>query len=1025
MFNLPASYTVFVGRAGELVELQQALDHFRLVTLTGPGGCGKTRLALETARQLERRARHAVSAQLPARFQDGVTWCALATVSESAYVSARLLTALGLTERAEISATDIITETLAAHDHLIILDNCEHLVAACAALSETILAKCPRVTLLATSIQPLALAQEKIYPVQPLAVPKLPATMNDAAVLESLSRSDAVQLFVHRAREVFPGFELNLQNAAHIVTICRRLDGLPLAIELAAARVKMLSPAQIVERLDDTFGLLTRGSASALPKHQTLRATLEWSHRLLSEPEQALLHRLSIFAGSFDVEMVEAVCSNVEREASSVKCHPSSVTRHSSSLDLLSDLADKSFLTILREDAEIVRYRLLETIRQYAREQLDAAGEYETFAARHLDWCVSLAERLEPELKGATMAESLARLELEHDNLRAALHFALTAAPERGLRLANALERFWDVRGHATEGRSWLRQLLAASDKPHPADKLNLRENVAVSVAVRARGLFVQGIIAYRQNEYDEAQTCLEKCLHLREELGDQAGIAFALNSLGNVALDRGEFARATELYQESLRRRRELGDARGIASTLNNLGNTAADLGDYDRAAALYAESLALYRQIGDEWSIASSINNLGEVAKLQKDFDRAEKLLSETLARRRALGDQRGVAMALGNLGEVAFAQKEWQQAQALLRESLMLYQSVNNKEGIAHCFGSLAFVEHAQGRAVRAARLLGLSQALRESIRAPLTPADQTAYDGVAAELCAQLNERGFAAAWQAGRAMPLADAIAYALSEPTDVSAPEFELRITAFGTSSVQRNGVLLNETDWKYAKARELFFFLLTQPHASKAELGLALWADISPAQLRARLHRVLHHARRALGANEWILFENDDYAFNRARPYWFDVEQFEQRVRGAQEAAAISQTGEAIRLLQEALPLYINDFLPEFDSEWVVFRREELRQQALDAFMQLGQLLLEQARNAEAVQVYQRILALDNYLEVAHRELMRAYARLGDAARARRHFRQLRDLLREELRTEPSPETVRLDERIKRGEEV
>jgi two-component SAPR family response regulator len=277
------------------------------------------------------------------------------------------------------------------------------------------------------------------------------------------------------------------------------------------------------------------------------------------------------------------------------------------------------------------------------------------------------------------------------------------------------------------------------------------------------------------------------------------------------------------------------------------------------------------------------------------------------------------------------------------------------------------------------------------------------------------------------WEDGRALPLADAIAYAMSEPPEVFPASVELYMTAFGKTAVLRSGIPLADADWRYAKARELFFFLLTRPRATKEQLGLALYPDVSSSQLRDRLHRVLHHARHALGRNDWILFEHDEYAFNRERSYWFDVEQFEQRVRAAQAALAASprDTSLAIRLLQDATPLYTSDFLPELDADWIMFRREELRQMALEAFLKLGHLLSTERHPAEAAQVYQRILELDNYLEVAHRELMRCYARQGDASRARRHFQQLCDLLREELSTEPSPETVRLDEQIRAGHEV
>ncbi len=997
--SLPLSYNPFVGRTRELAELKDALQQFRLVTLTGPGGCGKTRLALECARQM---AHQLTDAPADRYYADGVVWCDLAAVTDPTYVPARLVTALELAEHANLSSTDLITEALQAQQRLIILDNCEHLLAACAMLAETVLTKCPRVTILATSTQPLGLAQEHLYGVLPFAVPELPARL-DADLLAALNQTDVLRLFLQRAQEVFPNFALNPQNIAAVVTICRRVDGLPLAIELAAARVKMLAPAQIVERLDDAFALLTRGSPVALPKHQTLRATLEWSYRLLSAPEQILLRRLSVFAGSFDVEMVEAICDHDLQAAS---------------LDVLTDLADKSLVSILQHDQVTVRYHLLETIRQYAREQLDAANEGETFRAHLLDWCIGLVERMQAELKGATQTTAFVRLEQEHDNLRAALQFALdTGRTEYGLRVAGALSRFWTVRGHLREGGQWLEQLLGQRSAPSDDQ----------ARSIHAGALYTAGVLAYRQNDYARAEGYFQSCLRLRQMLEDSSGIAFVLNSLGSVALDRGEFTRATALYQESLRLRREINDEWGIASTLNNLGNAAADQGEYERAAAMYAESLALYRRLGDQWSIASSLNNLGEVAMQQGDWKRAEALLRESLATRRALGEPRGIGLVLRNLADLALERHEWRQARALLKESLTLGQNSNAKEVMAMCFEGLAFLENAQGRVERAVRLCGMSAMLRETLRAPLTPAEHEQFDDVVKQVRAQLDERTFETLWLEGRALPLADAIAYAMTEPPIILPNSVELYITALGATSVQHNGIPLADTDWKYAKARELFFFLLTRERATKEQLGLALYPDVSATQLRARLHRILHHARQALQHGDWILFENDEYFVNRARSYWFDVEQFETRLRDAQQTLAATpvQTALAIRLLQDAAQLYTGDFLPDLDSEWILFRREELHRMALEALLQLGHLLFSAARYADALQVYQHVLALDNYLEVAHRELMRCYARQGDAGRARRHFQQLGDLLRTELGTQPSPETVRLDEQIRAGREV
>jgi DNA-binding SARP family transcriptional activator len=409
------------------------------------------------------------------------------------------------------------------------------------------------------------------------------------------------------------------------------------------------------------------------------------------------------------------------------------------------------------------------------------------------------------------------------------------------------------------------------------------------------------------------------------------------------------------------------------------------------------------------------------------QGDWNGAEVLLHETLAIRRALGDQRGIAIALVNIAEVALGRQDWIHARALAKESLTLYQKVNSQDGIAECFVRMASIEHAQGRAERAARLLAMSEQLHETIHARMPPDEHAEFEKIVGRVRAQLDERAFTVLWTEGRALPLADAIAYALSEPPDILPASVELYITAFGKTAVLHHGTLLVDTDWRYAKARELFFFLLMQPRVTKEQLGLALYPDASSSQLRDRLHRVLHYARHALGRNDWILFENDEYAFNRERSYWFDVEQFEQRVRTAQAAlaAAPRDTPLAIRLLQDAAPLYIGDFLPELDAEWIMYQREELRRMALEALLNLGHLLLAEARQAEAIPVYQRVLELDNFLEVAHRELMRCYARQGDAGRARRHFQQLCDLLREDLGTEPSPETVRLDEQIRAGHEV
>jgi len=989
--DLPRSYTPFVGRARELADIERALSQSRLVTLTGPGGCGKTRLALEYARLLSNE---------PARqhYAEGLTWCDLATLADPAFVADRLAATLELSDHPGQPAADLIAGALQSQERLIILDNCEHLMAGCVPLASRLLADCPRIKILATSIQPLGLAAEQLYSVPPLALP--PAAGLDVQTPAELEHFEAIGLFLQRAREAFPSFELTPHNSAAIITICRRLDGLPLAIELAAARVKMLAPAQIVQRLDDAFALLTRGRSEALPKHQTLRATLDWTYRLLSQPEQALLRRLSIFAGSFDVSMVEAVCGDAGLAAP---------------LDALTDLVERSFVSIWQHEPATVRYGLLETVRQYAREQLQAAAEQATVAERLLDWCIELLEHMQPELEGAAQAAAFGRLELDHDNLSAALQWALDGGRfESGLRLAGALERFWLIQAHPSEGRAWLSRLLAQAGRP-------------VDPAVRARALSVAGLLADRQSEWVQAEAYLQECLHIWQGLNDATGIALALNKLGDVMARRGQEAAAIQAFEDSLRLRRALGDDRGVASALISLGAAIMEQGDYARATRLNEEALELCRRLGDQWMIAVVLNNLGAVAVSQAHWSRAQTLLLETLAIRRALGDQNGAAIALSNLAEVAAEQQNWPQAHAWAAESLGLYQLVNNRGGVSDVFIKFALAETAQGRAARAARLLGTSEALRAAIGVQLPPGGQAEHDALLARLRAELDGPTLERMWLEGRALPLADAIAYALSEPADVRPASVECYVTALGQMAVRVHGVALTDADWRYAKARELFFYLLSQPQATKEQLGLALYPEASPSQVRARLHRVLHHARRALGHNDWILFDGNAYAVNRDRPLWYDVEQFERRVRAARAALAESprQVALAIRLLQDASPLYTGDFLPELDADWSLFRREELRRQALEALLELGHLLLAEGRPAEAIAVYQRALELDTYLEAAHRELMRGYARLGEAGRARQHYQRLCQVLRDELGTGPSPETARLNEQIGAGQAV
>jgi tetratricopeptide (TPR) repeat protein len=560
------------------------------------------------------------------------------------------------------------------------------------------------------------------------------------------------------------------------------LDGIPLALELAAARVSSLPAEGIAARLDDRFKLLIGGPRTALPRQQTLRAALDWSHDLLSLSEQVLLRRLAVFAGGWTLEAAEGMCADEPVERWEI-------------LDLLSALVNKSL--VLPEDVENgPRYRFLETVRQYARERLEMAGETAQMRDRHLAWCLALAEQAEPALVGAEQEVWLGRLEAEHDNVRAALAWVRErSAVDLGLRLAGALWRFWSVRGYLSEGRQWLEAALAGEGAAAPE--------------ARAQALYGAGNLASSQGDHARSVALHEKALALWRELGNRQGIAGSLNSLGNVAYQQGDYMQAAALYEESLALKRELGDKWSIAAALNNLGAVASEQGDYARAAALLEESLVLKRELGDKQGIAASLNNLGNGVRQQGDYARAAALHAESLALKRELGDKQGIAYSLHNLADVAYLQGDYARAAALAEESLMLRRELEDKQGIANSLHSLGIVMYMQGdhgrastflrEAVllgreigarwlltgalevfawvmavrghpeRAAQLGGAAESQREILGVPLPPEQRTSHDRALQAMRATLREDAFAAAWAEGRALSLDQAINLVLSD----------------------------------------------------------------------------------------------------------------------------------------------------------------------------------------------------------------------------------------------------------------
>ena len=651
--NLFRQVSRFIGREKERAQIQEALASFALVTLLGPGGIGKTRLALQVAEEVLE------------RYREGVWLVELAALTDPALLPQTVATGLGLREQPGHSLLQTLQEYLTSRHLLLILDNCEHLLPACARLADTLLKACPHLTILATSREGLNIAGERLYRVPSLSLPDL-----KTPTLEGLEGSEAIALFLERARLVQPDFQLTSENATALAQLCHHLDGIALALELAAARMRSLSVHEICSRLDHRFRLLTGGSRTALPRQQTLRALMDWSYELLNDQEKRLLSRLSVFAGGWSLHAAEAIGSGGDIEDWEV-------------LDLLTSLADKSLVAAAVE-GERTRYRLLETVREYAGDRLEELGEGERVRERHQTYFLAFAEEAEPNLTGREQADWLERLEREHDNLRAALQGNDAGS---ALRIAGALWGFWEVRGYFSEGREWLAGVLARDD------------NQSRSFG-RAKALLGAGVLARHQGSYSEAQSLLKESLAIYQDLGDKQGIAESLNNLGAVAYALGDYSVAKAYFEESMTLRREIGDKQGIAGSFNNLGAVAYALPDYSAAKAYYEQSLTLRREIGDIPGIAGSLNNLALIAYDQGDYSAANTYFEESLTLQREIGDKRGISLSLMNLGAVAYALGDCSAAKAYHEESLMIQREIGDKKGISGSLYNLGEVANNEG-------------------------------------------------------------------------------------------------------------------------------------------------------------------------------------------------------------------------------------------------------------------------------------------------------------------------------------
>jgi predicted ATPase/DNA-binding SARP family transcriptional activator len=764
--RLPVPLTALVGREHEIEEVTDWLMRGRLITIQGTGGLGKTRLAI------------AVGEVVAPRFADGAWFVELAALSEPERVAQTVATTLGILEQTGKSAMETLTERLASRSLLLILDNCEHLAQSCAALADTLLPACPGVHLLATSRNLLKCFGERPYRLLPLEMPP-EGRSSEEKEINQLLEYPGIRLFVDRAAMAQPRFRLSRQNSAAVLQICHALDGIPLALELAAARMRAMDVDRVAERLRQDLAFLTLGSSAYPQRHRAMNAVIEWSYQLCSESERALFRRLSVFADGCTLEAAEAVCAG-------------GIVSEAGVLDGLMDLADRSLVEYLALPSGD-RYRMLQPIRTFARAAFEATEETAEILARYAAYFVSFASQ---PPAGMDMSALFNRFDEERDNLRAALAWCREAPEggEQGLRLGGALQMYWVTRGALSEGRE---HLMAALN--HPGAQGATKE--------RADALNGAGNLAYYQGDLTAAAALHSESLKLKRELGYRKGVAGSLHNLGNVAWMQGDYKAARSLYEEALDINRELGNRAWAANNLERLGNMALEQSDCVLARALLEECLALFRELGDKGGICHALSLLGSVARYEDDLVAAHALFEESLSIRREIGHRHGIGDSLYGLGNVAYFQGDLVAARTLLEESLTIYREVGHQWGTVATLINLGSIDKDQGdyatassryteslqlsqeigsksqillaleafaslvavqeRWESAARLWGAASALRKTLGSALSPKEHAAQEHAVATVREALGDEAFTSYWEEGQAMRQENVFAYAL------------------------------------------------------------------------------------------------------------------------------------------------------------------------------------------------------------------------------------------------------------------
>jgi non-specific serine/threonine protein kinase len=996
MSNLPLSVPPLIGREQDLHTGLSMLSQYRLVTLTGPGGCGKTSLALRLASIVR------------AAFADGVWVVELAQLSDPDQIPEVVCNALrgdhvGGDGAASLSGQEQVVIAIQDRSILLVLDNCEHLISACAKLVAVVLQNCPRVRILATSREALKCREEAEWLIPPLDLPpQAPFRSSDASAITQIRSYAAIELFIERAHAAAATFDLTGSNAALVARVCHRLDGLPLAIELAARYVKILPLQEIEEGIANNARFLACAQRTAPARHQTMSATIDWSYRLLSRAEQRAFRRLSALAGGFGLQLAAAVCD----------------VPHERMLDLLLALVDASLVQVVRHEDK-VRYRLLETMKQYGMTKLVSAGEHAATCERYAHWAENFVAVAGSRPECDDPQTLLHCFALEYAHIRAALRWMQSQGRvAQALRLAVQLLPFWRQRGDIAEGRRWLEALL------------NQRNSSDMS-PIFAAALNGLGVLEMWQGDLEHAHGCHETALEIlrcgERDTCVRSMTAMTLFRLGFLADKRGDEAVAGQYLEQSLSLYRAIEDTAGEHMVRSRLGLVYSHRGQYKRARAYLEESLTYYRARHAHGSAASILLNLGVIALERRQLRRAMSLLEESLQLNELVGDNFASQFSLTYLGIALLQSDEVAHAEQRLRQALELANSDGSPEILVRLLDSMAMVAAQRGDFACAASLWGGAAAARSTHRVTYRQAEKRRYDR--ALLSVQLSARPheFHSAWQEGATLSLEATLARA-SKPfhqcvqiacqkREIAAshePVVNLRIKAFGSVQFWRGERELVVADFVYTKAQELLLYLLSSPPRTREQICLALWPDAEQTHAHMSFRVVLYHLRRALGRQDWVIRSRNLYSFNRScrDDYLYDVETFEAKVKEV-ERCKDTHPKRASVLMSEAISLYEGEFAESLGAkEWATPLQDTLRQSYHHMLLTLASLHLEQGRTRLALKTFQQLIMRDKYAEEAHRGVIQCYVKLHDAGRAAEHYRKLCDLLRTELGVSPAPQT-------------